>query len=70
MNFDGQMIRNGMKVVATSEKCQSINITKWHRGMGIIKDRFAWHKSPMTLDDLRNLVHFYHMTEWNFDHFT
>lgn len=64
MRFDGHMIKNGVKVVAVSEKLTRFTKNLWVNDPANIGDQFNFEVGNMTLDDLRNLIKYYTYFEW------
>lgn len=63
MKFDGQFMRNGVKLLATSHYRQNNHICypkdiNWYDG-------YHCRVSNLTLNDFRNAMLFYKMTEWH-----
>ena len=56
MRFDGHMIRNGIKVVAVSEKDNNFQTQKWKGDVLSLGPDFCMEVEKMPLDDLRKLT--------------
>jgi small subunit ribosomal protein S29 len=62
MKYDGHRIKNGVKVMSTSEtnsKGQKFDATQIN-----LAPRCEYKMKPLEVDDFRSLVYYYHQTDW------
>lgn len=69
MRFDGHMIKNGVKVVATSENTFVRDKNKCTGEHLFIDSGFEMSVPYLALNDFRKAVHHYRMTSWTFQEF-
>jgi hypothetical protein len=62
MRYDGHLIKNGVKVMASTEhkaKRKQFDPTKIN-----LSERCAFEMKPLEVDDFRNLMYYYTQTGW------
>lgn len=64
MRFDGHMIRNGIKVVAVSEKEMNFQKRVWNGDPLNLGDHFCMEVENLALDDLRKMIQYYYFFDW------
>ena len=66
IKFDGHMIRNGVKLMATSHYHQHNHIDDWQRLGGF--EGYQQKVDNLTLDDFRSAMRYYMFTGWYMHH--
>lgn len=67
MKFDGHMVRNGFKLMATTHMRQYKHLCS--PDMISFPDGYDARVQNLALNDFRNMVYYYNITEWMPDFF-